>query len=168
MSPQGRRHGSSAAVTSFYRVKRLYLFETWSACFLPDNTFTILHPFGAARFHGTMTNPDAATYRSFCRFSTLQDLSPASSNERQPLQKLRAKLRRLRDRNKRLQGLLLQRHCMKTTAELVESLREYLPPAVAAFVEAQLKMRNGSWFGRRWCSQNKTFALGLYFHSPKG
>ncbi|XP_077507364.1 uncharacterized protein LOC144117403 [Amblyomma americanum] len=89
-------------------------------------------------------------------------------NERRPLQKLRAKLRQLRNRNKRLQGLLLQRRRMKTTAELVDSLREHLTPAVASFVEAQLKMHNVSRFGRRWCSQNKTFALGLYFHSPKG
>ncbi|XP_065311743.2 uncharacterized protein [Dermacentor albipictus] len=89
-------------------------------------------------------------------------------NERRPLQKLRAKLRQLRNRYKRLQGLLLQRRRMKTTAELVDSLREHLTPAVAAFVDAQLKMHNVSRFGRRWCSQNKTFALGLYFHSPKG
>ncbi|XP_072143639.1 uncharacterized protein [Dermacentor andersoni] len=89
-------------------------------------------------------------------------------NERRPLQKLRAKLRQLRNRNKSLQRLLLQRRRMKTTAELVDSLREHLTPAVAAFVEAQLKMHNVSRFGRRWCSQNKTFALGLYFHSPKG
>lgn len=29
-------------------------------------------------------------------------------------------------------------------------------------------MNNVSRFGRRWSSQNKSFALGLYFHSPKG
>ncbi|KAH6944397.1 hypothetical protein HPB50_002909 [Hyalomma asiaticum] len=45
---------------------------------------------------------------------------------------------------------------------------EVLSKSVAALVEAQLRMNNVSRFGRRWSSQNKSFALGLYFHSPKG
>ncbi|XP_077501371.1 uncharacterized protein LOC144112404 [Amblyomma americanum] len=56
-------------------------------------------------------------------------------NERRPLQKLRAKLRQLRNRNKRLQGLLLQRRRMKTTAELME----YYPKIVTL-------RRNGTGF----------------------
>ncbi|XP_077501787.1 uncharacterized protein LOC144112848 isoform X1 [Amblyomma americanum] len=48
-------------------------------------------------------------------------------NERRPLQKLRAKLRQLRNRNKRLQGLLLQRRRMKTTAELQLRMQPAIP-----------------------------------------
>lgn len=81
---------------------------------------------------------------------------------------LRAKLRQLRKHNKRLQQRLQQRRHMPTVTEIVETVRRPVSPAVAALVEAQLKMSNASRFGRRWCSKNKAFALGLYFHSPKG
>ncbi|XP_077501790.1 uncharacterized protein LOC144112848 isoform X2 [Amblyomma americanum] len=50
-------------------------------------------------------------------------------NERRPLQKLRAKLRQLRNRNKRLQGLLLQRRRMKTTAELKQAWIDFVRAA---------------------------------------
>lgn len=84
------------------------------------------------------------------------------------LETLRAKLRQLRKCNKRLQQRLQRRRHMLTVTEIVERVRSLVSPAVAALVEAQLKMSNTSRFGRRWCSQNKAFALGLYFHSPKG
>ncbi|XP_040074929.1 uncharacterized protein LOC120847054 isoform X1 [Ixodes scapularis] len=76
---------------------------------------------------------------------------------------LRARLRQLRTHNKRLQQRLQRRRHMLTVTEIVESVRSLVSPAVAALVEAQLKMTNASRFGRRWCSQNKEFALGLYF-----
>lgn len=81
---------------------------------------------------------------------------------------LRAKVRRLQERNKRLQRRLQRQRQMRTVAEVVESVRAHVSPAVAALVEAQLRMSNVSRFGRRWCSHNKALALGLYFHSPKG
>ncbi|KAM7313402.1 hypothetical protein ISCGN_003267 [Ixodes scapularis] len=81
---------------------------------------------------------------------------------------LRARLRQLRKHNKRLQQRLQGRRHMLTVTEIVESVLSLVSPAVAALVEAQLKMTNASRFGRPWCSQNKAFALGLYFHSPKG
>lgn len=57
---------------------------------------------------------------------------------------------------------------MLSTADIVEAIRKRVSPAVSALVEAQLRMSNRSRHGRRWCSQNKALALGLYFHSPKG
>ena len=56
---------------------------------------------------------------------------------------------------------------MRTVAEVVESIRVHLSPAVAALVEAQLRMRDVSGFGRGWCNQNKALALGLFFMAQK-
>ncbi|SCV66679.1 hypothetical protein ANAPC5_01512 [Anaplasma phagocytophilum] len=81
---------------------------------------------------------------------------------------LRAKLRHLRKHNKRLQQRPQRRRQMLTVTEIVESVRSIVYPTIAALVKAQLKMSHASRFGRWWCSQNKAFALGLYFHSPKG
>ncbi|XP_077551786.1 uncharacterized protein LOC144165987 [Haemaphysalis longicornis] len=73
-----------------------------------------------------------------------------------------------RDLNRRLQARLQRQRQALTVQEVVRSVRSHVYPAVAELVEAQLRMNNVSRFGRRWSSQNKSFALGLYFHSPKG
>ncbi|XP_040355081.1 uncharacterized protein LOC115322190 [Ixodes scapularis] len=94
--------------------------------------------------------------------------SKARSTDKRKMDALRAKVRQVREQNKRLQRRLQRQRQMRTVAEVVESVRIHVSPAVAALVEAQLRMRDVSRFGRRWCSQNKALALGLYFHSPKG
>ncbi|KAM7281643.1 hypothetical protein ISCGN_006007, partial [Ixodes scapularis] len=60
---------------------------------------------------------------------------------------LRAKMRQLKECNKRLQRRL-QRQRQMTVAEVVESVRVHVSPAVAALVEAQLRMSNVGRFGR--------------------
>ncbi|KAL1466168.1 hypothetical protein MTO96_042909 [Rhipicephalus appendiculatus] len=87
---------------------------------------------------------------------------------RRKTKELKAKLRKQRDLNRRLQARLQRQRQALTLGEVVRSVRSHVSPAVAALVEAQLRMNNVSRFGRRWSSQNKSFALGLYFHSPKG
>lgn len=96
--------------------------------------------------------------------STLQK----PQHRQQEGERLRAKVRQLQERNKRLQRRLQRQRQMRTVAEVVESVRVHVSPRVAALVEAQLRMSNVSRFGQRWCSHNKALALGLYFHSPKG
>ncbi|KAM7282696.1 uncharacterized protein ISCGN_002820 [Ixodes scapularis] len=62
---------------------------------------------------------------------------------------LRARLRQLRKHNKRLQQRLQRRRHMLTVTEIVESVRSLVSPAVAALVEAQLKMTNASRTSQR-------------------
>ncbi|XP_049520509.1 uncharacterized protein LOC125944227 [Dermacentor silvarum] len=91
----------------------------------------------------------------------------SESEARRKTKELKKKLWKQRDFNRRLQRRLQRKRQALTIEEIVRSVRLHVSPPVAALLEAQLRMKNVSRFGRRWSSQNKSFALGLYFHSPK-
>ncbi|KAG0419405.1 hypothetical protein HPB47_004137, partial [Ixodes persulcatus] len=68
--------------------------------------------------------------------------SKGRSIDKKKVNALRAKERQLQERNKSLQRRLQRQRQMRTVAEVVESVRVHVPPAVAALVEAQLRMSN--------------------------
>ncbi|KAG0440659.1 hypothetical protein HPB47_016229 [Ixodes persulcatus] len=66
--------------------------------------------------------------------------------DKRKMDTLRAKLRQIQQRNKRLQRRLQRQRQMRTVAEVFESIRVHVSPAVAALVEAQLRMRDDLLF----------------------
>ncbi|CAN7990206.1 unnamed protein product [Ixodes pacificus] len=62
--------------------------------------------------------------------------SPGKSGsiDKKKVNALRAKVRQLQERNKRLQRRLQRQRQMRTVAEVVESVRVHVSPAVAALV----------------------------------
>ncbi|KAL1472961.1 hypothetical protein MTO96_039040 [Rhipicephalus appendiculatus] len=87
---------------------------------------------------------------------------------RRKTKEVKVKLWKQRDLNRRLQANLQRQRQALKLREVVRSVRSHVSPAVAALVEAQLRMKDVSRFGCRWSSKNKSFALVLYFHCPKG
>lgn len=71
------------------------------------------------------------------------------SIDKKKVNALRVKVRQLQERNKRLQRRLQRQRQMRTGAEVVKSVRVHVSPAVAALVEAQLRLSIVSRFGRR-------------------
>ncbi|KAH6920971.1 hypothetical protein HPB50_028040 [Hyalomma asiaticum] len=61
---------------------------------------------------------------------------------RRKTKELKAKLRKQRDLNRRLQARLQRQRQALTLEEVVRSVRSHVSPAVAALVEAQLRMNN--------------------------
>ncbi|KAL1473772.1 hypothetical protein MTO96_038483 [Rhipicephalus appendiculatus] len=68
---------------------------------------------------------------------------------RRKTKELKAKLREQRDLNRRLQARLQRQRQALTLGEVVRSVRSHVSPAVAALVEAQLRMNNEVGFGGR-------------------
>ncbi|KAM7304007.1 hypothetical protein ISCGN_013907 [Ixodes scapularis] len=83
--------------------------------------------------------------------STLQK----PQHRQQEGERLRAKVRQLQERNKRLQRRLQRQRQMRTVAEVVESVRVHVSPCVAALVEAQLRMSNVSRLARDGAATTK-------------
>ncbi|KAM7290584.1 hypothetical protein ISCGN_027201 [Ixodes scapularis] len=79
-----------------------------------------------------------------CPPTRVQGYFAARTEGKGKMDVLRAKLRQLRKHNKRLQQRLQRRRHMLTVTEIVERVSGLESPAVAALVEAQLKMSNAS------------------------